>query len=84
VVKYMGLEEGSEGRAVLQRRFGKGNLERLVRQYEEDRANREWLDKSTVACPGCGVHTEKSAGCNHVCHFFRLRRDRLVIYGLTR
>jgi E3 ubiquitin-protein ligase RNF14 len=66
----MEFEEGSEGRTLLQRRFGKGNLEKLVRQFEEDRANREWLDKSTMACPGCGVHTEKSAGCNHVCDFF--------------
>lgn len=69
LIKYMEVAEGSEERTSLQRRFGKGNLEKLVRQFEEDRANREWLDKSTMACPGCGVHTEKSAGCNHVCHF---------------
>jgi len=68
---------------MLQRRYGKGNLEKLVRQFEEERANREWLEKSTMACPGCGVHTEKSMGCNHVCHFFRLH-DRLeVIHGRT-
>lgn len=72
MIKYLGLKEGSEAKITLQRRFGKNNLERLARQYEEERANREWLDKSTMACPGCGVHTEKSAGCNHVCHFFRL------------
>ena len=65
---------------MLQRRYGTGNLEKLVRKFEEDRANREWLDKSTMACPGCGVRTEKSMGCNHVCHLFRLLCDRLVIY----
>lgn len=72
IIKYTGLGEGAQERMMLQRRFGKGNLEKLVRRFEEDRANREWLDKSTMACPGCGVHTEKSAGCNHVCHFFPL------------
>ena len=76
----MELQEGSEERATLQRRFGRGNLEKLVLQFEEDRANREWLDKSTMACPGCGVHTEKSTGCNHVCHPFYLPRDRQVIF----
>jgi len=69
----MKLEEGSKERTVLQHRFGKRNLEKLVRQFEEDRANREWLDKSTMACPGCGVPTEKSMGCNHVCHSFVCR-----------
>lgn len=53
---------------MLQRRYGKANLEKMVRRSKEDRANREWLDKSTMACPGCGVHTEKSMGCNHVRH----------------
>lgn len=81
MVKYTKLKEGSEARAALQRRFGKGNLEKLVRQREEDRANRKWLDKSTMICPGCGVHTEKSVGCNHVCHFLCPLHDRL---GLTR
>jgi E3 ubiquitin-protein ligase RNF14 len=80
----MELKEFSEERVVLERRFGKGNLGRLVRRFEEERANREWLGKSTMACPGCGVHTEKSGGCNHVCHFFLLLCDRLVIYRHTR
>lgn len=71
-MKYVRLEKGCEERTMLERRFGKGNLEKLVRKIEEERANREWLDKSTMACPGCGVHTEKSAGCNHVCDLFRL------------
>jgi len=66
VHEYMKLEEGSEKRTVLQRRFGKGNLEKLVQRSKEDRANREWLDRSTMACPGCGVRTEKSMGCNHM------------------
>ena len=77
----MELKEGSAERTALQHRFGKGNLEKLVRQFEEDRANREWLDKSTMACPGCGVHTEKSMGCNHVRHSLCLLHDRLVMYG---
>ena len=50
----------------MERRYGKKNLKRLVVKYEEDRANREWLEKSTKACPSCHVHVEKSMGCNHV------------------
>ena len=82
VLKYIGLQEGSEERATLQRRFGKGNLEKLMLQFKEDKANREWLDKSTMACPGCGVHTEKSMGCNHVRHPFCLPHDRQATHRL--
>lgn len=53
-------------RKSMERRYGKRNLERLVSKYEEDRANREWLERSTMSCPSCHVHVEKSMGCNHV------------------
>jgi E3 ubiquitin-protein ligase RNF14 len=64
VIDYMETTEGVRG--TMERRYGKKNLERLVAKYEEDRANREWLEKSTMACPSCHVHVEKSMGCNHV------------------
>ena len=50
----------------MERQFGKGNIGRLVAAYEEEQANKQWLKSSTMACPGCDVHVEKSLGCNHV------------------
>ena len=66
VIEYMKTAKGSPVREWMERRYGKKNLERLVAKYEEDRANQAWLKKSTMACPSCHVHVEKSMGCNHV------------------
>jgi len=66
VIEYMETTGDSPVRKTMERRYGKKNLEKLVAKYEEDRANREWLEKSTMACPSCHVHVEKSMGCNHV------------------
>ena len=66
VIEYTETTEGSPERGTMERQYGKKSLKRLVAKYEEDRANREWLKKSTVACPSCHVHVEKSMGCNHV------------------
>lgn len=66
VLEYMSLADGSPSRAVLEQRYGKANITRLVAKYKEDQANREWLESSTMACPGCQIKVEKSIGCNHV------------------
>lgn len=66
MIEYMETTKDSGLRKTMERQYGKRNLERLVAKYEEDRANREWLEKSTMSCPSCHVHVEKSMGCNHV------------------
>jgi E3 ubiquitin-protein ligase RNF14 len=66
VIEYMETSEVSPTRKTMEQRYGKKNLRKLAAKYKEDRANREWLEKSTVACPSCHVHVEKSMGCNHV------------------
>jgi len=66
VIEYMETTKDSGLRKSMERQYGKRNLERLVTKYEEDRANREWLEKSTMSCPSCHVHVEKSMGCNHM------------------
>lgn len=66
VLEYMGLPEGSSERLVLERRFGATNIRRLVAKYQEEQANKQWLEQSTMACPSCHVHVEKSLGCNHM------------------
>lgn len=83
VMEYMGLAEGDVRRNEIERRWGKRNVERLVLKYEEERMNREWIERCTIGCPGCGVQVEKSAGCNHMTcikckqHFCYLCGDKL-------
>jgi E3 ubiquitin-protein ligase RNF14 len=62
----MNLKEDSPKRGLIERQYGKANVLRLVAKYEEDKSNAEWLKSSTMACPGCQVKVQKSAGCNHV------------------
>ncbi|KDE07429.1 hypothetical protein MVLG_02296 [Microbotryum lychnidis-dioicae p1A1 Lamole] len=52
--------------AALEHRYGKANIRHLVAVFEEERLNREWMDKMTVKCPGCDAGVEKSQGCNHM------------------
>ena len=64
-MEYLAAEEGSEDRSVIEQRYGKKNIVQLVLRYQEEVANKEWLDKSTMGCPGCSCHVEKTMGCNH-------------------
>ncbi|THH21564.1 hypothetical protein EW146_g36 [Bondarzewia mesenterica] len=66
IMEYMSLPEDSPSRLVLEQRYGRANINRLVAKYREDQANRQWLESSTMACPGCQVKVEKSVGCNHM------------------
>lgn len=53
--EYKSYAEGSDDRLQMERRFGKANLERLVRAFEEQKANEAWLEGHSVKCPCCGV-----------------------------
>ncbi|EJD04378.1 uncharacterized protein FOMMEDRAFT_167576 [Fomitiporia mediterranea MF3/22] len=66
IMEYLGLPEGSPGRAALERKFGKGVVLRLVKAYEDEKSTNEWLQGSTTSCPGCNIAVEKSTGCNHM------------------
>ncbi|GLB36376.1 putative RWD [Lyophyllum shimeji] len=66
VLEYLNLPEGSVERELIEKRFGRTNVLKLVKHYEEEQANKAWLQASTMACPGCDVHVEKSLGCNHM------------------
>lgn len=61
VEEYKSYAEGSDGRAQMERRFGKANLLRLVSAFEEQKANEAWLEGNSVKCPCCGV---SSYACN--------------------
>lgn len=43
-------------------RYGRKNLLKLKAQFEEDKANRDWLKERTTACPHCSSPVEKSMG----------------------
>ncbi|ESK85858.1 e3 ubiquitin-protein ligase rnf14 [Moniliophthora roreri MCA 2997] len=66
VREYLALPDDSPERTTMERRFGKKNIQKLVRTFNEEQANKKWLEASTMACPGCGVNVEKSLGCNHM------------------
>ncbi|KAG5341372.1 hypothetical protein C0989_011083 [Termitomyces sp. Mn162] len=66
VLEYLSTKEGSREREAMEKRYGRRNVLRLVGEYEEEQANKSWKEASTMACPGCSVHVEKSAGCNHM------------------
>ncbi|KAJ7783527.1 hypothetical protein DFH07DRAFT_788086 [Mycena maculata] len=66
VLEYLALEENSEERKLMELRFGKTILLKLVAKYKEEQLNKKWLANSTMACPGCSLNIEKSLGCNHM------------------
>ncbi|KIJ51150.1 hypothetical protein M422DRAFT_776474 [Sphaerobolus stellatus SS14] len=66
VEEYLGYPEGSEGRAEFERRYGRNNVMRVIKVYEENRRNDEWMERETMACPGCRVRVQKNHGCNHM------------------
>lgn len=66
VLEYIGLPEDSPQRLAIERRYGRTNVQRIVSKYNEDKLNLDWLKSSAMACPGCNVYVQKSAGCNHV------------------
>ena len=65
--KYLGLPDDSPERAMMETRFGRSALEKLVREHDEELAFQEWLRQRTkMPCPGCDLLVEKHSGCNHV------------------
>ena len=79
VLEYLAAEEGSAERQTIEKRFGRANVQKLVLTYEEEKANNEWLHSSTMECPGCQCHVEKSLGCNHVSEWVFI----FMLVGLT-
>ncbi|KAH9947647.1 hypothetical protein B0H21DRAFT_708269 [Amylocystis lapponica] len=65
-LEYMALAEGSPERDAMEQRFGRENMRKLVAKFEEEQANKSWLQWFTTACPKCQVHVEKNLGCNHM------------------
>lgn len=69
VIEFLAFSEGSSERNLIERRYGRAHVKRLVARYQEEQLNKQWLESSTTSCPGCDVKVEKSLGCNHVSPF---------------
>ncbi|KAF8499461.1 hypothetical protein JB92DRAFT_2981465 [Gautieria morchelliformis] len=66
VQMYLQYPEGSTERSTIEKRHGKANVLKLVAKFREEQLNRTWMEKETMTCPGCQVHVQKNAGCNHM------------------
>ncbi|KAJ3750098.1 RWD-domain-containing protein [Lentinula detonsa] len=66
VLDYLALPEDSPGRRLIERRFGRSIVAKMIAAYQEEQAFKQWLADSSTPCPGCNVHIEKSLGCNHM------------------
>lgn len=72
IERYQQAAEGSSTRKEMEQRYGKANLEKMIRNYEEETQNKAYIESNTQKCPCCSVRIEKSMGCNHMtcrsCH----------------
>lgn len=63
---YQNTTEGSMERKTMEIKYGKANLERMVRTFEEERSNRAWIEANSQRCPCCHINITKLMGCNHM------------------
>ncbi|KAK0208513.1 RWD-domain-containing protein [Desarmillaria ectypa] len=68
VKEYLALPEDSPERALLLSRYGRVNVLKLVNAYHEEQLNQQWLESSTMACPGCEVHMTCAKCRMHFCY----------------
>ncbi|KDN52785.1 hypothetical protein K437DRAFT_220029 [Tilletiaria anomala UBC 951] len=66
IEEYASLIEGSAEQKAFEARYGRSNILRLTRIYNEEIANRNWIRENSTACPSCSVNIVKSEGCNHM------------------
>lgn len=63
---YQRSASGSAERRAMELRYGRNNLERMIRTHEEEQSNRKWMEQNTQSCPCCRIRVQKSVGCNHM------------------
>jgi len=66
VRQYVAMADDSPEKLLMERRYGKKNMQRLVAKYEEELSNQGYLAEFTMPCPGCKIPVEKTMGCNHM------------------
>jgi E3 ubiquitin-protein ligase RNF14 len=63
-VEYMGADQ--ETKAYLEMKYTKKIIEKVVKEFEENQLNKEYIANHTTSCPVCTTSIEKSYGCNHM------------------
>ena len=53
-------------KSILELRYGAKNMEKLVRDAQEEMETDKWMKSNTQKCPQCETVIEKSMGCNHM------------------
>jgi E3 ubiquitin-protein ligase RNF14 len=69
--EYLVAQEGSPVRVYLERLHGKGNLARLIRAHQEERANAAWLDgrsSGSIASQVCLLISDAETTSCPSCH----------------
>ncbi|RIA92785.1 hypothetical protein C1645_723143 [Glomus cerebriforme] len=64
VQEYMAADEATK--SMLELRYGTKNIEKLVRDAQEEMETDKWMKSNTQKCPQCETAIEKSMGCNHM------------------
>lgn len=63
---YQEAAPGSDKRKEMEMRYGRANLDRMVRAYEEEQSNKAWLEANCQSCPSCRIRINRSQGCAHM------------------
>lgn len=55
-----------EKRREMELKYGRANLERMVRMFDEEQRNKAWLESNSQSCPLCEIRINRSHGCAHM------------------
>ncbi|KAI9197338.1 uncharacterized protein BJ171DRAFT_519976 [Polychytrium aggregatum] len=68
------LKADDSAKALLEKRYGKKMLLKLVKEMEDEKESELWKKNNTQKCPECCISVIKSEGCNkmtcHICKTF--------------
>ncbi|CAI2165145.1 6556_t:CDS:2 [Funneliformis geosporum] len=64
VQEYMAADEATK--SMFELRYGTKNIEKLVKDAQEEMETDKWKKSNTQKCPQCEAAIEKSMGCNHM------------------
>ncbi|KAJ1720246.1 hypothetical protein LPJ53_005097 [Coemansia erecta] len=59
-------DESSVKRLKMEKQYGLGVLQKLLREHEQEHASIDYIRSSTQQCPKCRFGIEKTYGCNHM------------------
>ncbi|KAL7750903.1 hypothetical protein RI367_003482 [Sorochytrium milnesiophthora] len=60
------LAADDDGKRAFEYKYGVVAIKRVLHEYEEEQASRQWMRDNAMPCPGCQTFVVKSSGCNHM------------------